>query len=999
MKLRFTIILYLIFQNIAFGQLVINEFSAANKSHLTDNYGDTPDWIELYNSSTSDIDISGYYISDNLSDPLKWEVPGGVVPAQGYLVIFASGRDEFFGGFLHAGFKLTQTQEEDILISGTDQAVIDWYHIAEANKVDQSRGRISDGDPTWGVLTSPTPGASNVNVFGGYAPKPTLSADAGFYTGSVSVSVNQNGSGLTSYYTLDGSEPTNSSTLYTGPITISSTSVLRVISYSDDPSILTSFYETNTYFIDVSHAMYVVSIAGDQIETLLNGTQFEPVGTFELFGADGSFIEEAVGDFNEHGNDSWAYNQRGVDYITRDHYGYNNEIHHEIFRTKDRDSYKRLIIKAAANDNYPFSYGGTGAHIRDAYVQSLSQIADLRLDERSHESAIMYVNGEYWGIYELREKVDDLDFTSYYYNQGEGQLDFLKTWGGTWAEYGNTTEWNALLAYITSNDMSIPANYNYVDSLYNTGSLIDYFILNSYVVCADWLNWNTGWWHGKNPDGDKKKWRYILWDMDNTFGHGTNYTGVPNQGSDADPCNPEGLGDPGGQGHVPILNALLENDDFYNDYIVRMADLNNSYLSCDFMVAHLDSLIDIIEPEMQAQIDRWGGNYATWEQNVEDMRDFIEERCAIITAGMVDCYEIEGPYPITVDIEPAGSGTVQFNGIDIQNYPWTGDYFSGLTFNMTATPEVSYVFSHWEVVNGMISPDSSNMEVSYSINEGDSVIAHFILLESHPIVLNVVPPEAGTILLDGITSSSFPAYQNIYAQLPYEVSTSPNDFYFEFDHWELANGDLYPGTVPSSATIEIGDVDTLTAFYNVLDHFVTTIVVVPEIGGFVQLNGNNLPYTPYDHPFLEADTLTLAAYPNEKYAFESYDSDDAIFAQDPTFNLNQAIVSSDDTIYVYFVKDKFAFYVPNSFSPNGDGDNDIWRPVGNAVDLSEYLLEIYSRDGSLIFSTGDYYQGWNGSVNGGDYFVQSGVYIYRMYYKSAVSIEFESVSGTITVVR
>ena len=71
MRLRFTIILLLIFQNIAFGQLVINEFSAANKSHLVDNYGDTPDWIELYNSSTSDIDLSGYFISDNLSDPLK----------------------------------------------------------------------------------------------------------------------------------------------------------------------------------------------------------------------------------------------------------------------------------------------------------------------------------------------------------------------------------------------------------------------------------------------------------------------------------------------------------------------------------------------------------------------------------------------------------------------------------------------------------------------------------------------------------------------------------------------------------------------------------------------------------------------------------------------------------------------------------------------------------------------------------------------------------------
>jgi gliding motility-associated-like protein len=999
MKHRFAIFLLLLLNINAFGQLVINEFSAANKSHFTDNYGDTPDWIEIYNSSTTDIDLTGYFLSDKLTEPLKWEIPGGIVPAEGYLLILASGRDEFFGGFLHANFRITQTQGEDIILSGPDQAAIDWYHIAVPNKVDQSRGRVTDGDPAWGVFTSPSPAASNSNAYTDYAPKPTLSSEAGFYSGSVSITVNQNGVGLTSYYTTDGSVPTNTSTLYTGPIDINTTTVLKVISYSDDPDILPSFYEVNTYFIDVSHAMYVISIAGDQIETLLNGTQFEPVGSFELFSSTGVFLDEAVGDFNEHGNDSWAYDQRGLDYISRDHYGYNNAVHHEVFRTKDRPEYKRLIIKAAANDNYPFSYGGTGAHIRDAYVQSLSQIADLRLDERSHESAIMYVNGEYWGVYELREKVDDLDFTEYYYDQGEGQLDFLKTWGWTWAEYGNQDEWDDLLNFITSNDMTDAANYNYVDSLYNTGSLIDYFILNSYVVCADWLNWNTGWWHGKNPDGDKKKWRYILWDMDNTFGHGTNYTGVPDQGSDADPCNPEGLGDPGGQGHVPILNALLENEDFYNDYIVRMADLNNSYLSCDFMISHLDSLIDIIEPEMQAQIDKWGGNYATWEQNVDDMRDFIEERCAVITAGMVDCYDIEGPYPIMVDVEPAGSGNVQFNGINIQNYPWTGDYFSGLTFTMEATPETGYVFDYWEVLNGDVLPDSSDMNVSFSIEEGDSVVAHFILLETHPIVLNVVPPEAGNIVLDGVTHNLFPAYQDIYSQVAYDVSTTANDFFYEFDHWELANGDIFPDSSFSEIAIEITEVDTLTAYYNVLDHYVTTIIIEPQYAGYVQLDGNNLPYTPYNHPFLDTDTLLISAFANEKYLFETFESDEAQFSVDPSININQVVVSSDDTIYVYFVKDQFGFYVPNSFSPNGDGDNDVWRPVGNAVDLTEYLLEIYSRNGEMIFKTDDFHQGWNGGVNGSDYYVQDGVYIYRMYYKSAVSDEFESVTGTITVIR
>ena len=119
----------------------------------------------------------------------------------------------------------------------------------------------------------------------------------------------------------------------------------------------------------------------------------------------------------------------------------------------------------------------------------------------------MYVNGEYWGVYDYREKVDDLDFTEHYYDQGYGNVDFLKTWGGTWTDIGDNTtqqEWNNLRDFIVDNDMTDVDNYQYVKSVYNTGSLIDYFILNSYVVCMDWLNWNTAWWRGKNPDGDKK---------------------------------------------------------------------------------------------------------------------------------------------------------------------------------------------------------------------------------------------------------------------------------------------------------------------------------------------------------------------------------------------------------------------------------------------------------------------------------------------------------------
>ena len=747
--------------------ITLNEYSASNCDNDGSDCGDYEDWFELYNNSPNSIDLNGFYLSDKIDDPMKWQFTESfIVPANDYAIVYASGQDLMNGGGQegngpHTNFKLSQTRYNEYLVLSNDLGELLYYLDLSPTQLNHSYGRTNDGDPTWSVFNEPSPGNSNQNSSPRYATVPQFDVGAGFYNNSQEISISTEDAGVLIYYTLNGDWPTDNDFLYAeididgtvsqggDPISINETTVIRAIVYDKFGQNLPSFVETNTYFIDSEHTTYVISVAGDQVDNLLNGNQIKPMGSFEMFDVNGSQIDEAVGEFNEHGNDSWAYAQRGFDYITRDQHGYNYAIRSQIFNIKDREEFQRLILKGAANDNYPFTWGSP-AHIRDSYVHSLSQVGDLRMDERTHESCIVYVNGDYWGVYDVREKVDDLDFLEYYYDQGEGYVDFLKTWGGTWTEFGDNTtqqEWDDLVDFIVDNNMTIEANYEYVKELYNTGSLIDYFILNSYVVAMDWLNWNTAWWRGKNPEGDKKKWRYALWDMDATFGHYVNYTGIPDTGPEADPCDPAELGDPGGQGHVPIMNALFENSEFEADYINRYADLSNSIFSCEFMIAHLDSLIDIITPEMPRQIERWGGSYTEWESNVQELRDYILTRCSdVIVSGMEDCYDVEA-FGVTILIE--GDGDVQINSIELDpaNTPWSGTYYSGIPIDLEAIPSEMVNF-YWEVIEGdLVITDPTQLEIDVMISGPVTIVAHFdacAMVESN-LVLGPADVQEGEI--------------------------------------------------------------------------------------------------------------------------------------------------------------------------------------------------------------------------------------------------------------
>jgi len=989
-------------------QVVINEYSCSN--YTLGVGGDNEDFVEFYNPTGADVDLGGYFLTDVPTNLDKFEIPAGtVVPAGGHLLVLCSGEGElptnlYVGGFLNTNFKINQCQNESLVFCDPGLNVLESYTFGadvHTTQADHSWCRTTDGAATWSVCLAPTPQAPNgADMVDGYAPDPTFNLEAGHYDAAVSVELSVP-AGYEVRYTLDGYTPTAASALYTGPINVGTTTVVRAVALDPSGTLAPSFIQTNTFFIGAdSHTIPVVSVSGNGQEDGAWGWGNGELAHIEFFHPDGTFWVEATGDSNEHGNDSNAYGQRGFDYITRDQMGYDYALEAELFHVKERDQYQRLIFKAAANDNSPFE---PGAHIRDAYIHTLSHLAELHLDERTNESCVVYLNGQYWGVYEYREKVDDLDFTEEYYDQPRHFVDFLKTWGGTWEEYGTGDDWYDLVNFCTTQDMTSQANYEYVVSQLNPMSLIDYFVLNSYVVTMDWLNWNTAWWRGRHPEGDAKRWRYALWDNDASFGHYINYTGIPDTGPTADPCNPEGMGNVGGQGHIPVLNALLGNETFWNTYINRWADLGNTWFTCETMNAVLDSMVAVIEPEMPRQCERWGGNVAGWQTELEQMRDFIDSRCQDeLLGGMEDCYDVT---PVTLTLDIVGQGDVEINSLDItpSMVPYSGWYFMEVPITLEAEEDYGLAFLYWEVVSGDVTlGDASNPLLELDLTGDVHLVAHFgIPVPPEEVSFAVSPEGSGFVILDGATLSDNPHVDLINVG-NHNLLAEPKEWW-AFSHWTWNGNVITPDAESSPAQLEVFEPGTVTAHFVEIPHTDLTVVVSPEQAGRVRVLNMAMVEDVWTTSFEPDGPTVFEAISEEEWQFSHWEV--AVTEPLPEARANPMTLLLANVpveiVTAHFTPVEFHLYVPNAFTPDNDGVNDSFQPMGSGFEGDLYHFSVFNRWGEVVFQTDDPDLPWIGQNNQrfGTHFVPDGVYGWRVEAQGFHELIPTVLRGTVTVVR
>lgn len=722
---------------VSFSQVIINEYSSSNLSTTPDDFGKYEDWFELRNLADTLVELEGYGLSDDLSQPMKFVIPDGVViQANGYLRIWTSGRDGYFNiGHLHTNFKLTQTKDvpEFLTVASPKATVLDQVQLMKTMN-GHSRGRHPQNTNNWLLYSFPTPGNANPTAaYLDYAVKPTMSLPAGYYTSEISLQITSSDPNLIIRYTTDGSEPTSTSPVYTAPIIVNQTSIVIARCYSLNEDILPGWLAFNTYFINSPHTIPVISVSAQQLDNLLNGDQsLVPFGTFEYFNKAGTRTTVGYGEFNEHGQDSWVHPQRSIDYITRDECGYNYAIRDTIIPITDRNEFQRIILRAAGDDNYPGI--DTSALLRDMFIQNTAELNNMHLDLRKGEKCALYVNGQYWGIYGIREKVSDHDFTDYYYGQDKYHLYYLMLWGWSWAEYGDWQawdDWNTLHNFVMTNNMADSANWAYVDSRLDYRSLADYIIINSFVVCSDWINYNVGWWRGTNPEGSHQKWGYILWDEDATFNHYINYTGVPSTQPNVSPCFTHFLdNDP--EQHIRLFNRLRENPSFNQYYESRYIDLYNTAFKPENMIAYLNEIVGKMTPEMPKHIQRWGGDITQWQNNVQKIRNFIIARYEYLPQGFMleSCFQLGAGYNFTVNVQPAGSGIVELNSLELAaaDFPWQGTYFNGLPVNLKAIPaDPTLEFDHWDIPAHIVTPGILSPEVQINPTTNDFITAHFRL--------------------------------------------------------------------------------------------------------------------------------------------------------------------------------------------------------------------------------------------------------------------------------
>ncbi len=687
--------------------------------------------VQIHNVSTTSSDLSLIpFLSLGLSTP-----PASPRGPSTHLV-------PFFERLPHANFKLS-SGGETLYLTGPDGVRVDEIEIP-ALPPDVSYGRTPDGSAAWTLLTTATPQAPNPSTgIADISAAPAFDQASGFYANAISVQLSADPPEAPIYFTLDGSEPTmTNSARYTQPLTLSETTVIRARTFT--PGLIPSPITTHTYLVGETQNLPTIAISTDPenlwdwntgIYVLGPNADPQPPNRganfwqdweipvhVAFYETDGELAFSTDAGARIVGGYTRSSPQKSLALFARGRYG-DSAFEHQIFPDRPYDSYQAVTLRNAGND-------WSRAHFRDGFMQSLVTEADI--DGLAFRPAVVFLNGEYWGIQNLREKPNE-HYLASLHDVDADALDLLE--GNADVIEGDNADYLALLNFMATSNMASDDVYAEVRRQIDINNFIDYQVTQIFINNRDWPGNNIKFWR-PHEDG---RWRWILFDTD--FGFGIYGNLEYEENGIAFATDPNGPDWPNPPWSTFVLRRLLENPDFERAFINRFADFLNVHFTTDRMEEALDAIIDTMDEEIPRHMARWGAQGGPWESHINVIRTFAHQRRAPLLRHWRNYFALAALQPITLDVATAGTGTIRINREMVTAFPWTGDYFPRVPVTLTAEPAPGYRFVEWSGA-----AQSTDRVLTIDPVNSPSVTAHFAPISGSaaPVVINEIqyhPPD------------------------------------------------------------------------------------------------------------------------------------------------------------------------------------------------------------------------------------------------------------------
>jgi hypothetical protein len=438
-----------------------------------------------------------------------------------------------------------------------------------------------------------------------------------------------------------------------------------------------------------------------------------------------------------HGGTSRNRPRKSLRLYARSDYG-TTWFDHDFFPDKNTSRNKRFLLRNSGND-------WSESLFRDAFLQNLL-INNSALDIQHYQPVVVFINGEYWGLHNLRDRLD-ARYLQAHYDLNPDRVTVLERDGEL--DHGNADGiglYRDMFDFIAGEDMSNPEKYNEARLLMDTDNFIDYQIIHIYTRNTDWPGNNVSYW--RYLDGEAKaddyhpadgRWRWMVFDLD--FGFGLDFDYVLNSASQygqndafhntvSFALEPNGPSWPNPAWSTTLFRNLMENQEFKNRFITRFADHLNTSFRAEWVLDKLGGFEEMFISELEEHIQRWNEpGHDHWENDLQRMKTFGLLREPLMRNHINSTLNLNGTIEVNINVVEKGAGIVKLNsillhpttdGVANPTYPWSGIYFEDIPISFEAIPDAGYRFSHW---SGDVESEDS---IAYITPTGNvDIAAHF----------------------------------------------------------------------------------------------------------------------------------------------------------------------------------------------------------------------------------------------------------------------------------